>query len=508
MRSQQTLGDPKHHRGQVLILVAFSMVTLLIIAALVVDLGLSWMLKRQEQNAADPGAVAAARYINEDGTINLAMAKDAACFYARQNGVFAESNVTCDPALNPNGATVTVNYPPDSAVPQYGGNPYYVQVTIRSSHPSFFGRILGQSQATVSTYAVAANVKGYGNSNSLVALDPNSCSSGVVTGGAHVTITPTIDPSTGLPYVGGFVQVNSGCGNPAYINGTCGVGEGNSALTISSSGSSLSAPKVFVHGTCVRANNNSFSAPLVEGAVQIGDPLASLQPPRVSDFTAGQCGVGGIVTTPTGVTSHGCNFNNGGTTYTLNPGVYYGGWTIGNNVTLELNPGIYIMAGGGVSLGSGGSITSVTDVNGNLAPILIYSTDNPAASCPGGAQYQCQGSVDFTATSTLKVRGLDETPCPPVSTTGCPYNGLLIWQDGNGSNPTKPVTLGGQTDLNIAGTIYAPKALVTLTGGSSGTGFASVQIIAWQWKLAGSAVLTMPYDPTKLYEPHFIGLVK
>jgi hypothetical protein len=165
------------------------------------------------------------------------------------------------------------------------------------------------------------------------------------------------------------------------------------------------------------------------------------------------------------------------------------------------------MAGGGVSLQAGGNIASVTDVSGNLAPIMIFSTDNPQAGCPGGASYQCQGSIDFTATSTLKVRGLNESPCPPVSTTGCPYNGLLIWQDGSGSNPSKPVTLGGQTDLTISGTIYAPKALVTLTGGSSGSGLAAVQIIAWQWSVGGGAGLSMPYDPSKLYHPKDKGLV-
>ena len=48
-----------------MIIVAFSMVVLLGICALVVDLGLSWMLRRQEQNAADPASIAAARYIEE-----------------------------------------------------------------------------------------------------------------------------------------------------------------------------------------------------------------------------------------------------------------------------------------------------------------------------------------------------------------------------------------------------------------------------------------------------------
>ena len=53
-------------RGQVLLIVAFAMMALIAIGAIVVDLGLSWMLRRQEQNAADPASIAASRYI-EDG---------------------------------------------------------------------------------------------------------------------------------------------------------------------------------------------------------------------------------------------------------------------------------------------------------------------------------------------------------------------------------------------------------------------------------------------------------
>ena len=48
-------------RGQVVVITAFAMIALLAIAAIVVDLGFSWMLHRQEQNAADPGALAAAK---------------------------------------------------------------------------------------------------------------------------------------------------------------------------------------------------------------------------------------------------------------------------------------------------------------------------------------------------------------------------------------------------------------------------------------------------------------
>ncbi len=52
-------------RGQIVLIVAFGAVVLFGIAAIVVDIGFSWMLLRQGQNAADPAALAAARFISD-----------------------------------------------------------------------------------------------------------------------------------------------------------------------------------------------------------------------------------------------------------------------------------------------------------------------------------------------------------------------------------------------------------------------------------------------------------
>ena len=48
-----TMHPARHDRGQVLIITAFAMIVLVAIAAIVVDLGFSWMLHRQEQDARD-----------------------------------------------------------------------------------------------------------------------------------------------------------------------------------------------------------------------------------------------------------------------------------------------------------------------------------------------------------------------------------------------------------------------------------------------------------------------
>ncbi len=85
--------------GQILIIVAFGMAALMGIGAIVVDLGLSWMLHRQEQNAADPASIAAAAYIEEGDTLaTRTKMHTAACFYAQENGFFETDDVTCTAA--------------------------------------------------------------------------------------------------------------------------------------------------------------------------------------------------------------------------------------------------------------------------------------------------------------------------------------------------------------------------------------------------------------------------
>ena len=83
-----------------LIIVAFAMIGLLAIGAIVVDLGLSWMLRRHEQNAADPAAIAAAAYIDEgDTAATRAKMATAACFYVQQNGFFENDSASCSAAM-------------------------------------------------------------------------------------------------------------------------------------------------------------------------------------------------------------------------------------------------------------------------------------------------------------------------------------------------------------------------------------------------------------------------
>jgi hypothetical protein len=288
---------------------------------------------------------------------------------------------------------------------------------------------------------------------------------------------------------GGYVHVNSTCGS-GPPNTTCQT-SGNGGLDLAGGGT-VTAPHVYVAGTCKGATSNLVGS-LTEGAVQIGDPLSELPQPTVGTPNPGaECGVGtGDFTRPSGSGSNGCSFN-GSTTVNMLPGVYYGGWKISGHPTLLLAPGIYIMAGGGISL-SGGTITSVQGGTGDPAPVLIFNTANPVT-------HTGQAGIDLTADATLKLHALD---------TG-PYRGILVWNDRSGSNPSALVSLGGQVNLDLAGTIYSPKGSVKMEGGSGvagSTNTASVQIIAWQFDVGGNGNLDMPYDSNELYHFPAKGLV-
>ncbi len=518
----------KNERGQVLVVFAGSLVMLIAIAAIVLDLGSVWMMKRHEQDAADPGAVAAARYIRDPangGNPSEPKMWTAACAYALQNGfnpVRSDTTALCDSSGSSDESSITVNYPPSLNAGQYAGHAGFVEVVIGRPDHSFFAGLFGLSTIPVTSAAVAAFSNGDSNSSSLVALEPHACSALQVGGNSTVNIHPTT-PGTN----GGYIQVNSDCATGGAASDNLCPNGSSSAMKVNGSGT-VTAPHTYVRGSCTSPGGGTLlpGGQLTEGADYVGDPLAGLKPP--TQGTGAFCAPG-QQTGPTGNPAKGCTFS-GSTVYDLQPGTYYGGWKIsGGNPTLNLHPGIYILAGGGISATTG-TIETVAGPTGNpdTARVLIYSGDNIAggyqAGCkrgtlPGGVSINdvCQQKISFAAGSTLIVKGLNSDPCPPISSTGCPYAGMLMWQDGTGSltkADSHEIDILAGTNLNISGTIYDPSGLVKLTGSSSTTGCtvapfncASVQIIANTITVDGGAGLDMPYDPNGLYHLDQKGLV-
>jgi hypothetical protein len=264
----------------------------------------------------------------------------------------------------------------------------------------------------------------------------------------------------------------------------------------------------------------------------MSDPLAGLQEPRIGDFRVPKCpkGIPQSTTATTGCKiggnqsvgpgdgdGSGCiQIGSGGSaTYdcTLNPGVYYAGWSVASKTAVHLRSGMYILAGGGISLAGSSSIDSPDSVAGS-GRITIFSTDG---NCPaiGG---QCQGNITFTATQAFTAKATDSVTCAASIPTICDLKGILLWQDGtvDAYPAISKITLGGQASTTLTGTIYAPRGDVSINGGQNTTGCTgpittqsclSIQIIAWTWKIDGNAIVDMPYDPSQLYQLEQQGLV-
>ena len=162
-----------------------------------------------------------------------------------------------------------------------------VLVVIRDQHPSFFGQIFDQEFASVATGAVAARETQSANSNSLVALDPTSCGAGHINGNGTITIEPVENPETpGVPFSGGYVQVNSSCDGGTYDD-ACGNGSGG--IPSQRQCRARAHRAAHVHPRHLPGSGGSVPTPVTEGAPPIGDPLASLVGPRQEDYPAGQC---------------------------------------------------------------------------------------------------------------------------------------------------------------------------------------------------------------------------
>lgn len=508
MSTRPALFRVRDDHGQMLLIFAGALVLLLGITALVVDLGFVFMLRRQEQNAADPASVAAARYI-PNGTAGVPDMWSAACFYASQNGFTprrTDTNASCVAGQPADGSSLTVHYPPSPNAGAFAGNPKYVEVVVTQPHDSFFAGVIGRPKIDVTSSAVAAWDDGSGGASSLVSLNPTACSAAKLHGGGSGGGV-YIFPATGVsPSSGGYVQVNSNCGAAYGANDNCTDGP-QGALTVAG-GTIVTSNTIYIQGGCnINGSSATISASTDERATYVGDPLSLIRPPSPADFPAQDCptGADGTPTVP-----NTCRLNG---TQTLNPGTYYGGWKITSTGTsITLNPGIYILAGGGLTQTGGITVAAAS------GRVLIYSTDSPVCGMAGAPAEACQDIIDFRGSTALDLRGLDRSsPCPPYGAAVCPYGGMLFWQDANGSG-NKDIDLEGSGSLYLEGTIYSAEGNVLITGNGLSTGCvpdtsgntncAAVQVVSDTWEVGGGGVLAMPYDPTLFYQVPLKGLIK
>jgi hypothetical protein len=383
-------------RGAMLVFVAVSMVVLMGFLALTLDVGAGNRQRRIAQTAADAAALAGAAEIFRNIT-DPTVIKPAAQAEALRNG-FDDA----DPDVQ-----VQVFYEPGPVSGPHAGNGAYVEVVIDKTIPTIFASIFNFASLGVHTRAVAG-VGSYAL-NCIYSLDPSGPKAIEVENGGELVTNCGVSIYSDNPNaldVNSSGQLNTQGGGIAIVGGW--------------SGNKTPSP------------TPSTGAPLFE------NPLKDLAMPAFE----------------------GCDFNNTIVTgtITLSPGVYCGGITIstGSN-TANLLPGLYIMNGGGITVGSSGQMfgDGIT---------LINSFDSTHAYAPFNFGTGCKAKLTAPTSGDWKGILMFQDPAAPadvVNTFACASDaspeltGTIYF-------PTQTFFFdGSNTSTEIMGTVIAKNVVVS-----------------------------------------------
>jgi Ca2+-binding RTX toxin-like protein len=216
--------------------------------------------------------------------------------------------------------------------------------------------------------------------------------------------------------------------------------DSNSTSAITASGlASVSAGSIRVVGGVAQSGTPSLNPNPTTHAAFVADPLANLLAP-----------------TAMGMPRYAAVNLSGTSTTSICPGIY-SSIQVSGNAVLTLAPGIYVIAGGGLAVSGGGSITG----NG----VMIYNADSnfggTSTGTYGGLTLSGNGSINLT----------------PMATG--PFAGIIIFQArGN----TRAISLSGNA-MALQGILYAPSALVAL----GGNGHLRAAMIVDKFQASGNA---------------------
>jgi len=126
-------------------------------------------------------------------------------------------------------------------------------------------------------------------------------------------------------------------------------------------------------------------------------------------------------------------------TVTIDPGVYCGGISVNANAVLTLNPGTYILDGGGLTINGGAT------VNGD--GVTLYFTSSSGRDW-AGVTINGSANVNLTPMTSGNTRG------------------MVVFADRNTPQGTSFKFNGGSTQY-FAGAIYAPTGAIQFSGGAN-----------------------------------------
>jgi len=386
----------RDRRGAVAMVVGLTLIVIIGVAALAVDGGSLYALRSQLQATADAAALAGASQLPDETDTATA-----AVLYAGKNMVAAKHGTVLAAS-----DVVRGRWDEDARTFDVTGTPVNaVRVVTRRAEANgnaaelYFAKVLGFHQMDVNTAAVAWN-GGRGAEFCILSLEPNDAGA--------VTASGTNNLDLGECGIG---VTSTHASQALKLPGTVDITAG---LICVGGGASLGGAVSLMPGPEI----------LDTGCDPPPDPLAGLPPPPI-----GPCDFG--PDDPYKVSGSGVAVP------LLLPGVYCGGIEFsGSDLDVTFEPGIYILAGGGMKF-SGGLNTYSGD------GLMFYNTDS-AGDTFGDIDFSGSSTVDFTA-----------------ALTG-PYAGILFFQD------PSPASVASGVKFKVAGTITAAKGAMPSFGRLSG----------------------------------------
>ena len=314
-----------------------------------------------------------------------------------------------------------------------------LQTTAQTASTS--GGYLADLTATGSIKTLFMGVMGFSSLNLAVRAKAASNSDGL---GCVLTLDP--HTSGAMTSQGSSVTVLNGCS--LYDNS-------DNAVAMAVGGSArITAYSVGVVGNLTGAANITATEGIRTGIGAVADPYANVSIPAFF-----------------GCTEQNFKANNN---ITISPGVYCGGISVNAGATLTLEPGIYYLDGGNLTVNGGATMTG-------SGVTLVFTSKNrndfATASINGNA------TVDLTA--------------PKIGPTA----GIVILGDRRMPTNTSFKFNGGATQY-LGGAIYVPTGAVDFAGGA-GTGTSCTQLIANSVTFTGNSSFalncnnygTRPFSP-------------
>jgi hypothetical protein len=230
------------------------------------------------------------------------------------------------------------------------------------------------------------------------------------------------------PTASGALRVTGGAAfnvsGPVYVDSSS-----SSALVASGSGKVTGTSIQVVGGVSV-SGGASISPRPVTGAAALPDPLAGLQP-------------------PTNLPSQNLVNLSKCQAATISPGIYRS-ISVTGNARLTLSPGVYVITGGGLTVGNSAQLTG--------SGVLIYNAG---------------GAINISGNSRVQLS---------AATTGA-YAGIVLYQP---LQNTQTISLGNSSVQTLQGLVYASGTLVSVSGTDQ---LSETSLVANQVLIQGSGTI-------------------